>query len=123
MRATGGAGWQAICDDLLQLVRRLGLARTVSRRYHGICPRGSARDFPAGLRSLSPAGLVPSFSDFDTIMHIDPTVSPAAPAAELRRSWIAPSVQALGNMRELTLLSNHTIVFECPVDDPFCETP
>jgi hypothetical protein len=63
---------------------------------------------------------VPSFSDYDS-MHIDSTVPPAAPAAEPRRSWTAPSVVALGNMRELTLLSNHTIVFECPAEDPFCE--
>jgi len=64
---------------------------------------------------------VRSLSDFDAIMHIDSTVSPAAPPAEPRRSWIAPSVVALGNMRELTLLTNHTIEFECPAEDPFCE--
>ena len=71
--------------------------------------------------TFSPAGPVPSFSDFDATMHIDAPVSPAAPAAEPRRSWIAPSVVALGNMRELTLLTNHTIEFECPAEDPFCE--
>ena len=117
MPRSGNAG--RLCDDLLQLVRRLGLARVGSRRYHVTRPRASAREFSARSRSLSRLPVL-SFSDFDA-MHIDSTVSPAAPAAEPRRSWTVPSVVALGNMRELTLLSNHTIVFECPAEDPFCE--
>jgi hypothetical protein len=49
------------------------------------------------------------------------TGTPETSVTPPRRPWIVPTIQNLGEMRDLTL--QDSIGGDCPVEDPFCFTP